>query len=461
MWLICCGARRSGSTVQTQMAAELITSHNKGVLPIQGLPEKYIRLRKNQNLQKKKGYKIFKTHYITPEIKQDLIAGNAIGIHCYRDPRDAYLSFLNKVEIRAENYDKALTSFFYRYLNYYHGWRPFFNKIYSSKYEDWVNSMEQELINLAYFLNINPSSKSIKKISDSLGLEKNKLRLNKGRDLDESYHHTHILQKNHINSGAINKWEDAFSSSLIFNMEAIVLDFLVEKGYKVTNQTLLKNQFISFSENFQDYFLFQLFDRKAGAFLEINAYNGVYNSSTAGLELNGWTGTCTEVGFNQYMELKKSRTNSDCYHIKGKSVFDDLRQYYGNPKKGKHRSLSMEMLRQDFQKGLELLVYNDNHLSLDKNELIELLRLDPKCILFNGPMESESSTFSLFKLVFKDYKFMKYSDASCLFFKNTSLNKSAESILLSSSWQSGCRKIDPTLAEKNNYKARIIKTQNS
>src|SRR5262245_39428525 len=91
---------RSGSTLQFQLTAHLVEGAGLGTRVEWGPSGEFPRVRDARAGQP--GWKVFKTHACTPDVRAELDAGRARGVYVYRDVRDVVVSRMRKRDQTAE-----------------------------------------------------------------------------------------------------------------------------------------------------------------------------------------------------------------------------------------------------------------------------------------------------------------------------------------------------------------------
>ena len=94
MWIFCGGMKRSGSTLQFQITAELVEQARLGKRVEWVIPDRFHEIKaKYKNYS---GWKVFKTHGCTDAMVREFENQNAIGMYIFRDLRDMMVSTMDK-----------------------------------------------------------------------------------------------------------------------------------------------------------------------------------------------------------------------------------------------------------------------------------------------------------------------------------------------------------------------------
>ncbi len=249
-WVFCCGMQRSGSTLQFQLAADLVEQSGVGkrvewVKPAEFplLREKYAGFR---------GWKVFKNHICTDEMKQEFTRHHAVGIYVYRDLRDAFVSIMRKQD---KTFDQMWDAGFLQHcLNQYERWTSLPN-VLVSKYEEMVGDLRSEVARIASHLGISLDVEQLETIAAAYSKDRQIQRISESMqsgNLEQGFTgdrfdpHTN-LHTNHIHSGEIDGWRTILSAEQIAMLEDQAKDWLVEHGYQLSlgsiQRTRLKFQY--------------------------------------------------------------------------------------------------------------------------------------------------------------------------------------------------------------------------
>jgi hypothetical protein len=206
MWIFCCGMIRSGSTVQYQLASELVESRGLG-RRIEYAPEAEFS-RVFEKYDAESGFKVFKSHICTPEIRELFASGRASGIYSYRDIRDVTVSSIRKFEMSFDDLlgkrwlDQAIDDF--------HLWNQL-PRMLISRYETMVDDLAGEASRIAAHLNITLADGEALELAGRYSLEKQKERVTaiaeKFRGGGQMFDGHSLLHHNHIRSGARELWK--------------------------------------------------------------------------------------------------------------------------------------------------------------------------------------------------------------------------------------------------------------
>lgn len=211
MWLFCGGMYRSGSTLQFQIASEIVENKLIGKRIEWTKPDRFFEIKsKYKNYHK---YKVYKSHLLTVEIDKEFINNNALGIYIYRDLRDVAISLMQKNNVSFEQVIKEKT--LDRAIEEYTKWTSKKN-VHVARYEDVINNLAQEISNIATFLKVeNMSLEQCAILANEFSLEKQQKRIetsinsnNLINQKNNRFCPTSLLHTNHIKDGAVGKWKN-------------------------------------------------------------------------------------------------------------------------------------------------------------------------------------------------------------------------------------------------------------
>jgi len=240
MWVFCCGMRRSGSTLQYQLAARIVEEEGIGKRIEWVRPEDFPIIK--EKYKDYKGLKIFKSHIYTPEIGAEFKNQNAVGVYIYRDIRDAFLSQKSKSKV---NFSVMwVQNFLNSAIKNYYAWtsQP---GMHVSKYEEVVDNLPLEVQRIATHLGITYEESKCNKIAEEYSLERQKERIGIATSDANLQHHkeatfdpNELLHANHISSGKVERWKREmlpWQTKLIENKTG---DWLIKNGYSLNNADL-------------------------------------------------------------------------------------------------------------------------------------------------------------------------------------------------------------------------------
>ena len=310
MWIICAGGKRSGSTLQYNILARIVETANVGKRIPHFVPEGFLAIKESEELNS--GYKVIKTHLLTPHLRKEIFNKNALVIHSYRDIRDVVVSALKKGWIT--NKREHIRKFVNDYINQYNGWASL-DKIYSRKYEEFYQNIEREIKFFSKLLGIELTEKVIQEIAADLDINYLASIQDKVEDRNIAYQFSEafdsktLLHLNHINNGDANQYLTELSEEQIVLIESLSYPFLFENKYHISIPK--RSAFISFSQHGDDFLAWQILGKKnKGIVVEIGAFDGVHLSNSLGLELRGWQSICVEPNPSIFPYLEKYRQSS-------------------------------------------------------------------------------------------------------------------------------------------------------
>jgi hypothetical protein len=209
MWVLACGMIRSGSTLQYQIAAELVERHGIGQRIEYASEEDFPILA--ARYRGVPGHKVFKAHICTPELEQLCSEGDAVALYSYRDLRDVALSASRKFGISLEDLlergwlDQAIADG--------KRWRAQ-PRVLVSRYEEVVMNLTLEVERTAQFLELQTTRSQAEQIAVSLSIDQQRERIRVAMPeaaraaratLLEFDPHS-LLHHNHIHEGEVGGW---------------------------------------------------------------------------------------------------------------------------------------------------------------------------------------------------------------------------------------------------------------
>ncbi|MEM6517336.1 MAG: FkbM family methyltransferase [Bacteroidota bacterium] len=310
-WVVCAGSKRSGSTLQYNIIARIVEIAKKGLRIPYFNPSDFPKIKLDYQDEKK--IKVFKTHSLTDEIKDELNENNAIVFHSYRDIRDVVVSAINKGWL--DRNESSIRKFVLNYISQFYEWKNYFPRLNSRKYEKFIVDLDNEISFYAEILGVNLFNSEIKGISWELNIDRlkqsqDKIPENKiATGFNQKFHNETLLHDNHISDGSINQYLKDLEPDLICYIESISYTYLIDNDYKLKWADL--NTFLSFSQHADDYIAWQLLGRKKqGLVVEVGAFDGKHLSNSLSLEQIGWKSLNIEPNPRIFDYLKKNRPNS-------------------------------------------------------------------------------------------------------------------------------------------------------
>lgn len=226
---------RSGSTLQYQVASELVEINNLGNRVEWMSLDTLIDHISSINSQ---GYKVLKTHEINSSL-EDFIKKNSDNVkilYIFRDLRDVFLSHMIKNNLSFDEVYKS--DFLIKCINLYDRWTNL-NNVYISRYEDVVNDLKLEVKRIAEFLKINIDEKNIDIISEKYSFVRQQERIieinrrNMSSYGSLKFDKENLLHHNHLNKGEVGGWKNYFSREQIDMLNSKIGNWLSILGYEL------------------------------------------------------------------------------------------------------------------------------------------------------------------------------------------------------------------------------------
>jgi hypothetical protein len=231
---------RSGSTVQFQIAAELVETAGMGTridwVPPNEFPATREKHRGRTDLL------VFKNHVCTPEMAAEFARGNARGLYIYRDLRDVMVSKMRKTEAPFEALWNG--NFIARCLSNFDRWTQL-PGVLVSRYEEMVDDLASEVDRIAAHLGLKLSKQQREQVADRFSIERQRERISaavsagsmRGAFGQKCDRHS-ILHSDHIHSAESGAWRDQLTRRQVALIEQLAGDWLTAHGYAIRSAPL-------------------------------------------------------------------------------------------------------------------------------------------------------------------------------------------------------------------------------
>lgn len=235
VWVFCGGMSRAGSTLQFQLTAHLVEASGRGKR-VEWVPaHEFQELRDRYAGQP--GWKVFKSHTCTPEIRAELDAG-ARGVYVFRDVRDVVVSRMRKQNQTADQLCKE--GVVDRLLAGFERWTSS-PGVLVSRYEQMVADLPAEVERIAGHLGIPMDGKACADLAAQYAIDTQLERIAQaqatGRTVQRDgvrYDPVSNLHIDHIRSGKSGEWRDALTETQIAMIEQMAGDWLQQHGYPLS-----------------------------------------------------------------------------------------------------------------------------------------------------------------------------------------------------------------------------------
>lgn len=231
-WVFCGGMRRAGSTLQYQVASELLERNEMGRRMTYVPPENHSRVLADQPAE---GLITFKTHELTPPVTNCCVERKAIALYIFRDIRDVVSSYQVKEKSRLD--DAHLTALVLDLLEKDRQWRSL-PRVYISRYEQVIFGLSKEVERIGHFLGTPDNGVLTKEVATLLAYENQKSIIESANEDDlvkvnptNIYHRSTLLHRNHFNGGAIGRYRVDLTTQQISRVESLAGDWLSTYGY--------------------------------------------------------------------------------------------------------------------------------------------------------------------------------------------------------------------------------------
>jgi hypothetical protein len=227
-YFVCCGMLRSGSTLQYQIATELV--ERKGLGKGGGFlttaeSEKSLARRDTCELL------VVKVHDWTASLHALLTRGEAAGVYSIRDLRDVAASIVQKFDASTE---ALFVDWLPRIARNDALWRKAPN-VLITRYEDFIVDISQLIILIARLLGVPLSANETVELANELSIENQKARM-KNPTVPVSigaytFDQKTLLHTNHILDGRVGRWNEVLEPNVIAEINVRYSAWLGENGY--------------------------------------------------------------------------------------------------------------------------------------------------------------------------------------------------------------------------------------
>ena len=240
MLVICCGMKRSGSTLQYQLAVSILERTGKG----RGLGDlRNVDCQELHQANTTGEIQVLKVHKFShlKGIEKAFEKGHAVGLYVYRDLRDVAVSLMN---LRHLSFDQLI-----RRREIPDNLRAFdqftaLPRMHISRYEDMVNNLSTEALKIANHLGIELSDQEAESIAQEYSLTQQKARIDQWKQQvginNKERNPNTLLHQNHIKSGRCQQWKTALLPLQISYLENLTGKWLVDHNYGLSQPLYLR-----------------------------------------------------------------------------------------------------------------------------------------------------------------------------------------------------------------------------
>lgn len=207
--VICCGMRRSGSTMQYHVARAIVEAARADC-------------------------QILKAHRLTDEQRKLIAGGDTKCLYIYRDIRDVIVSEMNLKRMPFSFANVCGSEIVADVLRSYREWMTV-QDIYASRYEEVMADLKSEVARIAAYLQCAIPPEDIARIAEQNSIERTRQDLCAGTEAEALVlDRKTLLFNRHINSGESGQYHAALSSLQIKWIETLGYEWLVARGYPVS-----------------------------------------------------------------------------------------------------------------------------------------------------------------------------------------------------------------------------------
>ena len=233
MWLVCGGMKRSGSTLQYQLAALLVERLGAG----RRYPEQ--ELHGTMGVPEKEppggGWTVFKTHICSERVASLLRGGEAKAVYVFRDLRDVVVSLM---AMKGHTFEKTMARRDLPKAVEQSGKWLACPGVLVSRYEEVIADPANEVTRIGGHLGLDVPRSLAEEIAAEYSVERQKQRIAEAaadgqvRDIDGRF----VLPKdrlhvNHIFTGGAGGWRQVLSREQAAQVEQSYGDWLRARGY--------------------------------------------------------------------------------------------------------------------------------------------------------------------------------------------------------------------------------------
>jgi len=227
MYIFCGGMPRAGSTVQYQLAAELVERFNKGYrmgwFPPGNLDD---YLRRHSPMSE---WWVIKTHVCTPGVRQRAKAGKAKSLFIYRDLRDVVVSFMFK---HHWGFDQTMADpTFKQMVEHSSEWEELLGCL-SFRYEDYYDNWAEMVEQISEHIGLKVSHIRAQTISATVSLSAQHIRTTTIPS-KQPYDEKHLLHRGHISqtNGKPGAWKKLLAPAQADKVVQQYHDWMEAHGY--------------------------------------------------------------------------------------------------------------------------------------------------------------------------------------------------------------------------------------
>ena len=222
VFVFCGGLYRSGSTLQYQIASEIIEGADRG-RRLAWKDEKFSAER--EALSSSPSLYSYKTHVLTPEVEEEITSRGAKALYIYRDIRDVTVSYMS---VHGISFSEVLERrFIETAIQRHHEWTGL-KGVHVSRYEEVVGNIADEARDIASYLAISLTPSQCCDIAGKLSLDSQLRRIETVKNAEgftkvrgQSFDPHSLLHSNHITDPRQGKWVDSLTSEELGIIEKI------------------------------------------------------------------------------------------------------------------------------------------------------------------------------------------------------------------------------------------------
>lgn len=237
MWILCCGMKRSGSTLQYQITAQL--AENKlGAKRFAWVPEEEFVPESAGD-----GVHVYKCHKCVPQVSKLFDSPDTVGVYTFRDIREVCASWIRKNKSTFQRLWEL--DFIGECLQNYADFtsKP---RMLLTRYEEMYHDIAHEVRRISQHLGLDVSETEVDQLHQQFSLESQRSRM---REIAEGQHDAfqygkqlidsrELLHADHITQGEIESWRRFFKPHEIALIEHVTADWLTANKYEIAKPRL-------------------------------------------------------------------------------------------------------------------------------------------------------------------------------------------------------------------------------
>jgi hypothetical protein len=237
-WVLCGGMKRSGSTLQYQIASEIVEVAGLGMRIGYVFPREFAT--RFQELDTESDWVVAKSHEFIPELGKLASQPSTKVVYVFRDMRDVVVSMM--ADQNRHFWRLIMSGHILDLMHHGELWESW-QCVLVTKYEDMISDLEREVGRISEFLGVDLSSAEVEDIALKYSIENQRKRISSFDFSTQGYRKPGTvtvvdpstnLHANHIRSGKHGRWKEELSPIEVFVVESIAREWLLAHGYSLS-----------------------------------------------------------------------------------------------------------------------------------------------------------------------------------------------------------------------------------